>query len=165
MTFGQTTIILIKSYFNHVCRIKMCTQVDMDNLVTAHHEMGHIEYFMQYTNLHFIYRNGANPGFHEALGDTLALAVTTPRHLQCVLGLDLKLGLDCADSSSNTTVSEMEMNFLYFMALEKVEYYRIYRNIDYDIALILSIWPDWFQNWANLVYIARYCFSKCANFA
>ncbi|CAG7830987.1 unnamed protein product, partial [Allacma fusca] len=70
-------------------RIKMCTGVNQEDLVTVHHEMGHIEYFMQYAKQHFIFRDGANPGFHEAIGDALALAVTTPYHLQCVLELDL----------------------------------------------------------------------------
>ena len=100
----------------------MCTQVNMDNLITAHHEMGHIEYFMQYTNLHFIFRNGANPGFHEALGDALALAVTTPKHLQCVLELDLGLDIDCNEANPSTTPTEMDLNFLYLMALDKVSF-------------------------------------------
>ena len=94
----------------------------MDDLVTVHHEMGHIEYFMQYTNEHFIFRDGANPGFHEAIGDALALAVVTPKHLQCVLNLDLGLDVDCGNTTvyQAGTVTETDINFLYITALQKV---------------------------------------------
>jgi len=34
----------------------------MEDLITVHHEMGHIEYFMQYENQSAVYRDGANPG-------------------------------------------------------------------------------------------------------
>lgn len=50
-------------------------------MVTTHHELGHIYYFLGYWNQPCVYRNGANPAFHEALGDTLSLSVDTPRHL------------------------------------------------------------------------------------
>lgn len=53
----------------------------MEDLVIAHHEMGHIQYFMQYKDLPVTFREGANPGFHEAIGDVLALSVSTPKHL------------------------------------------------------------------------------------
>lgn len=43
-------------------RIKMCTEVNFDDLVTVHHEMGHIEYFIQYKDLPLQFRDGANPG-------------------------------------------------------------------------------------------------------
>lgn len=35
--------------------------------------MGHIQYYQQYAHQPIIFRSGANPGFHEAIGDTLAL--------------------------------------------------------------------------------------------
>ena len=60
----------------------------MDDFITIHHEMGHIEYYLQYKHLSVIYRSGANPGFHEAVGDTLALSVSTPKHLHAVGLLD-----------------------------------------------------------------------------
>jgi len=62
-------------------RIKMCTQVNADDFQTVHHEMGHIEYFMQYRHLANLFRDGANAAFHEAVGDTVALSVATTRHL------------------------------------------------------------------------------------
>ncbi len=52
--------------------------------MTIHHEMGHIEYFLQYKNQPVVFREGANPGFHEAIGDLLALSVSTPEHLNKV---------------------------------------------------------------------------------
>lgn len=63
-------------------RIKMCTQINMDDFLIAHHEMGHIQYFLQYQKLPFIFREAANAGFHEAVGDTIALSVATPKHLE-----------------------------------------------------------------------------------
>lgn len=54
----------------------------MDQLFTAHHELGHIQYYLQYQHLPSVYREGANPGFHEAVGDVLALSVSTPKHLE-----------------------------------------------------------------------------------
>ena len=90
--------------------------------MTVHHEMGHIAYFMQYTNQHYVFRDGANPGFHEAIGDALALAVTTPKHLQCILGLDIGVSCDEDTAAGNGphVVTETDINFLYIMALQKV---------------------------------------------
>jgi peptidyl-dipeptidase A len=50
--------------------------------------MGHIEYYMSYRNQPFIFRNGANSGFHEAIGDTIALSVFTSKHLKTIGVLD-----------------------------------------------------------------------------
>lgn len=67
-------------------RIKMCTTVTMEDLFTVHHEMGHIAYYMAYFHQHPLFREGANEGFHEAIGDLMALSVSTPSHLK-MLGL------------------------------------------------------------------------------
>lgn len=40
----------------------MCTEINMEDLITIHHEMGHIEYFLQYKEQPLVYRDGANPG-------------------------------------------------------------------------------------------------------
>lgn len=56
----------------------------MDQLFTVHHELGHIQYYLQYQDQPNVYRQGANPGFHEAVGDVLALSVSTPKHLQTI---------------------------------------------------------------------------------
>ncbi|MCY1169095.1 Angiotensin-converting enzyme [compost metagenome] len=57
-------------------RIKMCTKVNGDDFVTIHHEMGHNYYQRAYKNQPFLYENGANDGFHEAIGDFVALSIT-----------------------------------------------------------------------------------------
>lgn len=71
-----------------IFRIKQCTVVTMDDLITVHHEMGHVQYFLQYKDQPVSFRDGANPGFHEAIGDVLALSVSTPKHLQSIGLLD-----------------------------------------------------------------------------
>ena len=43
-------------------RIKQCTKITHDWLDTTHHEMGHIQYFMEYAHQPYPYRNGGNPG-------------------------------------------------------------------------------------------------------
>ncbi|XP_042264192.1 angiotensin-converting enzyme 2 [Thunnus maccoyii] len=63
-------------------RIKMCTKVNMDDFLTAHHEMGHNQYQMAYRNLSYLLRDGANEGFHEAVGEIMSLSAATPKHLQ-----------------------------------------------------------------------------------
>ncbi|XP_072156019.1 angiotensin-converting enzyme isoform X2 [Bemisia tabaci] len=91
-------------------RIKQCTTVSADELSTAHHEMGHIEYFQQYRDQPHIYKNGANSGFHEAVGDVIALSVQTPKHLR-------KIGL----MEPNTVIDpEAELNHLFHVGLEKI---------------------------------------------
>lgn len=57
-------------------RIKMCTKVNGDDFVTIHHELGHNYYQRAYKSQPFLYKNGANDGFHEAIGDTIALSIT-----------------------------------------------------------------------------------------
>jgi peptidyl-dipeptidase A len=57
-------------------RIKMCTKVNSDDFVTIHHELGHNYYQRAYNKQPFLYMNGANDGFHEAIGDFVALSIT-----------------------------------------------------------------------------------------
>jgi peptidyl-dipeptidase A len=57
-------------------RIKMCTKVNADDFVTIHHELGHNYYQRAYNQQPYLYLNGANDGFHEAIGDFIALSVT-----------------------------------------------------------------------------------------
>ncbi len=61
-------------------RIKMCTKVNADDFVTIHHELGHNYYQRAYNQQPYLYLNGANDGFHEAIGDFIALSVT-PEYL------------------------------------------------------------------------------------
>jgi peptidyl-dipeptidase A len=61
-------------------RIKMCIDVNAEDFSTIHHELGHNYYQRAYNKLPVIFRDSANDGFHEALGDVLALSVT-PEYL------------------------------------------------------------------------------------
>jgi len=61
-------------------RIKMCTQVTDTDFQTVHHEMGHNIYQRAYKEQPYLYRGGANDGFHEAIGDFVALSIT-PKYL------------------------------------------------------------------------------------
>jgi peptidyl-dipeptidase A len=57
-------------------RVKMCIRVEGADFLTIHHELGHDYYFQQYAALPPLFQAGANDGFHEGIGDTLALSVT-----------------------------------------------------------------------------------------
>jgi peptidyl-dipeptidase A len=77
-------------------RIKMCIDVTEEDFTTIHHELGHNFYQRAYNTLPVILRDSANDGFHEAVGDTLALSVT-PEYL-------VKIGLldRAPDASADT---------------------------------------------------------------
>ncbi|XP_033235956.1 angiotensin-converting enzyme-like [Drosophila pseudoobscura] len=96
-------------YLKNDVRIKQCTRVTQNQLFTVHHEVGHIQYFLQYQHLPFVYRTGGNPGFHEAVGDVLSLSVSTPKHLE-------KIGL----LSNYVRDDEARINQLFLTALEKI---------------------------------------------
>jgi peptidyl-dipeptidase A len=64
-------------------RIKMCITPTEEDFTTIHHELGHVYYSLAYRNLSPIFKTGANDGFHEAIGDTVALSIT-PDYLQKV---------------------------------------------------------------------------------
>ncbi len=91
-------------------RVKMCIQPTEEDLVTIHHELGHDFYFQRYFTLPILFQQGANDGFHEAIGDTMALSVT-PAYLKS-LGL-----LDAVPSSEHARVNEQLK-----MALDKVAF-------------------------------------------
>jgi peptidyl-dipeptidase A len=67
--------------FEDDLRIKMCIEVNAEDFSTIHHELGHNFYQRAYNQLDPLFRDSANDGFHEALGDTIALSVT-PAYLQ-----------------------------------------------------------------------------------
>lgn len=83
----------------------------MEDFITVHHEMGHIQYFILYKDQPKVLREGANPAFHEAIGDTIALSVSTPGHLK-----KLKLLEEYED------IYENQINSLFKMALERVAF-------------------------------------------
>ncbi len=67
--------------FSNDLRIKMCIEKTQEDLVTIHHELGHDYYFTHYYQLPVLFQLGANDGFHEAIGDTIALSMT-PAYLK-----------------------------------------------------------------------------------
>jgi peptidyl-dipeptidase A len=62
-------------------RIKVCVKINDEDFRTVHHELGHNFYQRAYNNLPFLYQDSANDGFHEAVGDTIALSIT-PEYLK-----------------------------------------------------------------------------------
>ena len=86
-------------------RIKMCIKINNEDFETIHHELGHNFYQYAYNHQPPLFRSGANDGFHEALGDVIALSVT-PEYLKKVhllekvpdrrgdIGLLLKMALN-----------------------------------------------------------------------
>jgi peptidyl-dipeptidase A len=90
-------------------RIKMCVQISAEDFQTVHHELGHDYYYLMYGDQPFLFRNGANDGFHEAVGDVLALS-TTPGYLK-EIGLLDRVPSERAD-----------LEYLMQMALDKVAF-------------------------------------------
>jgi peptidyl-dipeptidase A len=87
-------------------RIKMCIDPTAEDFTTIHHELGHNFYQRAYMKQPVLFRDSANDGFHEAIGDTIALSVT-PEYL-------VKIGLlDKAPDSSH------DIGLLLRMALER----------------------------------------------
>lgn len=86
-------------------RLKMCIKINAEDFSTVHHELGHNYYQMAYAPQPPLYQGSANDGFHEAIGDTVALSVTPEylKHLGFIdkvpdesadLGLLLRMALD-----------------------------------------------------------------------
>ncbi|HEV8240555.1 MAG TPA: M2 family metallopeptidase [Thermoanaerobaculia bacterium] len=90
-------------------RIKMCIEPTGEDLVTIHHELGHNFYQRAYNKQPFLFQDSANDGFHEAIGDTIALSVT-PEYLK-EIGL-----LDKVPPAGNDTPQLLRM------ALDKIAF-------------------------------------------
>ncbi|MES2017684.1 MAG: M2 family metallopeptidase [Pseudomonadota bacterium] len=74
-------------------RIKMCITPTAEDFSVIHHELGHIYYDLAYAKQPHLFQNGANDGFHEAIGDTIALSIT-PDYLKKVGLRDTPAGAD-----------------------------------------------------------------------
>lgn len=152
-------------------RIKMCAEVNMKDFTAMHHELAHIQYFLQYRHQPKVFRDGANPGmsefsifhafithinynfffclgFHEAIGEAIALSVSGPVHLQ-------SLGL------VQTSIDDLplDINYLFSIAMDKLPFL--------PFAFIMDKWRwDVFQraiskdqyncHWHSLRYIQKY---------
>ena len=90
-------------------RIKMCIEINDEDFATIHHELGHNFYQRAYSEQPPLYRNSANDGFHEGVGDTISLSVTPDYLVQ--VGL-----LDRAPDSS------ADLGLLMRMALDKIAF-------------------------------------------
>jgi peptidyl-dipeptidase A len=90
-------------------RIKICIDITAEDFTTIHHELGHNFYQRAYNQQPFLFRDSANDGFHEAIGDTIALSVT-PEYL-------MKIGL-----LDKTPDASKDIGLLLARALEKVAF-------------------------------------------
>jgi peptidyl-dipeptidase A len=90
-------------------RIKACLEPTAEDFTTVHHELGHNFYQRAYEHQPVLFRDSANDGFHEAIGDTIALSVT-PEYL-------VRIGLlsKAPDASRDT-------GLLMTRALEKIAF-------------------------------------------
>ena len=104
--------------YSNDLRIKMSIKVDEEDLITVHHELGHDYYYMNYYTLPVLYQQGANDGFHEAIGDALTLSIT-PEYLK-------KLGLLDAVPNNDKGLVNLQMKD----ALEKIAFLPFGRMID-----------------------------------
>jgi len=95
--------------FQEDLRIKMCIQIREEDFRTIHHELGHNFYQRAYKNQPPLFQSSANDGFHEAVGDTIALSVT-PEYLK-------KIGL-----IETVPPASGDIDYLLQQALEKVAF-------------------------------------------
>ena len=98
--------------FKDDLRIKMCIQVNAEDFSTIHHELGHNYYQRAYNRLPFLFQTGANDGFHEAVGDAVALSIT-PDYLKQI-GLIDKVPDPSADLGLLMRSALDEVSFLPF---------------------------------------------------
>lgn len=99
-------------------RIKMCILPKEDDFITIHHELGHDYYYQYYYKLPILFQSGANDGFHEGIGDTIALSVT-PGYLK-------NIGL-LEEAPQN---EKADLNFMMKQALAKVSFLPFGKLID-----------------------------------
>ena len=99
-------------------RIKQCIEINTDHFSTLHHELGHIYYYLMYKHLPNLYRSGAHPGFHEAIGDTLVLSMT-PSYYQ-EIGL-----IDSYETNEQSLINEQ-----FKSALDKIGFLPFGRLMD-----------------------------------
>ena len=100
-------------------RIKMCTEVNAEDFQTVHHELGHNYYQRAYKDVDFIYKTGAHDGFHEAIGDFIALSIT-PYYLQ-------QIGLITEDQVPG---ADSDLALLLNTALDKIAFLPFALTVD-----------------------------------
>ncbi|MBL4685166.1 MAG: M2 family metallopeptidase [Nannocystaceae bacterium] len=103
---------------NNDLRIKMCIKIDHEDFVTIHHELGHIYYYNNYYKKPVLFQSGAHDGFHEAIGDAIALSIT-PGYLK-------KIGLLTTISENDKGIVNKQMQD----ALSKIAFLPFGKMID-----------------------------------
>ncbi|MCY7313476.1 MAG: M2 family metallopeptidase [Pseudoxanthomonas sp.] len=84
-------------------RTKMCIKPNEEDFTTIYHELGHVYYYLAYNALPPLFQNGAHDGFHEAIGDTMELAMT-PKYLNSIGMVDApKMGQEALINSQMRT--------------------------------------------------------------
>ena len=91
-------------------RTKMCIKPNEEDFTTIYHELGHVYYYLAYNHQPPLFQGGANDGFHEAIGDTIVLAMT-PKYLESI-------GLVDGQAQSQQALINAQMR----MALAKVAF-------------------------------------------
>ena len=92
-------------------RIKMCIKKNADDFTTIHHELGHNYYQRAYNKQDYLHLDGANDGFHEAIGDMIALSIT-PEYLVQIGLLD----------RSQVPSADKDIGLLLRQAMDKVAF-------------------------------------------
>ena len=98
-------------------RVKMCITPTAEDFRVIHHELGHLYYDLAYSTQSPMFKNGANDGFHEAIGDTVALSIT-PAYLK-------KIGLMKTDPDP-----KQEIGPLLYTALQKIAFMPFAYKVD-----------------------------------
>jgi peptidyl-dipeptidase A len=123
-------------------RIKECIEPTEIEFETIHHELGHIYYFLAYNDKPYLFQNGANDGFHEAIGDTIVLSMT-PGYLKTI-GL-----IDTVENNQKAVINQQMK-----LALDKVAFLPFGKIIDQWRWQVFSgkIKPeDYNKSWWQLV--------------
>ena len=95
--------------FQSDVRIKMCIGINDQDFGTIHHELGHNYYQRAYSTQDPLYQTSANDGFHEGIGDTIALSIT-PEYL-------VKVGL-----LNRVPATDNDVGLLLRQALDKIAF-------------------------------------------
>lgn len=95
-------------------RIKMCTEVNEEDFDTVHHELGHNFYQRAYKDQDFLYKDGANDGFHEAIGDFIGLSITPEYLKQIGLINESEMPPEDADTALLLNIALKKIAFLPF---------------------------------------------------
>ena len=125
-------------------RIKMCIKRNADDFKVIHHELGHNYYQRAYNQQDYLHLNGANDGFHEAIGDMISLSIT-PQYLVQIDMLD----------ESEVPSADKDIGLLLREAMDKVAFLPFGLMVDrYRWSLFDgSVAPeDYNEQWSTLRY-------------